>query len=128
MSEYLLLKQKTQCPRCRAKRRSTINGHCANCGIQLFVNPINFQAFEDDGHSREWWFFHPSNGWMHRSQVMIEERPIERRIPELVTEKNTKSAEQRVEEVKAETRDKMRAIMPKRNQVGFGKSITRLSS
>ena len=126
MSDYLLLKNKSECPKCRCKQNRSHNGHCVNCGIKLFVREINFDAYEADGNSREWWFFNPEKGWMHRSQIMISETPLERKVAELVTEKNTKTAERRVAEVKAETKEKVKAITPKLNQVGYGKSVTRL--
>jgi len=112
---YLLLKNRNECPHCRAKRLRPYSGQCVRCGVQLFLAPIDFWQWEADGLTAEWWLFNSSKGWMHRSHIMMGEQPLENKVPELVTERNTKTAEQRVAEVKSETREKMKQITPRRN-------------
>lgn len=67
---YVLLKDKHKCPRCQARTRMNHSGHCRNCGLRLFLSPINFTAFEDDGNLRNYWLWTNDRGWIHRDYVM----------------------------------------------------------
>jgi len=126
MSSLLLLKNRNECPKCRSKRTGYHNGQCANCGIPLFVTSISFDAYEADGNSREYYYFHPENGWMHRSQIMMKQQALSREIDLQIPERNTKTAEQKAAEIRKETQAKIKELTPSRKQVGYGKSITRL--
>jgi hypothetical protein len=128
MSDLLLLTNKKECPNCRCHGRVSHFNQCPQCGTMIFLRRIDFSGYEADGHSKEWWLFTIEKGWMHRSHVMLGEQPLDRRTPELVTTKNTKTAEERIAEVRADTNEKIKSITPKRNQVGYGRSVTHLSS
>jgi len=92
----------------------------------LFVTSISFDAYETDGNSREYYYFHPENGWMHRSQIMMKQQALSREIDLRIPERNTKTAEQKAAEIRKETQAKIKELTPSRKQVGYGKSITRL--
>ena len=78
MSEYLLLKNIKQCPKCQRESAPTyLPGQCRNCGMQLFANTDNIKRFEHDTGWREYWVYTPDKGWMHRTQI-FGERPLER--------------------------------------------------
>jgi hypothetical protein len=104
MGNFLLLKNRNECPKCRAERLCHYDGRCINCGVLLFSHPIDFHKWESDGNPTEWWLFNSQKGWMHRSHVMIVEQPLERWTTEIIPDLNTKTAEQRVDEIKTETR------------------------
>ena len=69
---YILLRDKNRCPRCVARIKLTDNqSRCRNCSMRLFIRPIDFQAFEDDGNPRIYWLWHNEHGWIHRDHVML---------------------------------------------------------
>lgn len=123
MSDYILLKDKHRCPRCFA-RRSFMSGLCYNCGMRLFVRPIDFQRFENEGNPRLYWLWTNDNGWIFRDHVIEGLKPLDRHIDLSWPEPNTKTAKERVAEIKAETKAKIRERLPKRNMIGYGKSVT----
>jgi hypothetical protein len=68
---YILLKDKGQCPRCDKPHKLTARGRCKSCGVLLFFNgEFNFSAYEDDGNLRIYWLWTPEYGWKHRDYVM----------------------------------------------------------
>ena len=125
MGNYLLLRKKTECPQCRC-RRSFTQGFCHNCGIRLFIRPINFRAFEDDGNERRYWLWTNDKGWIHRDQVIEGFQAQESRVQFSAVTPNTKSVRERISEVRKDTTKRIKEISPKLNRFGYGKSKTRL--
>lgn len=39
----------------------------------LFLRPINFKEWEDDGNIRSYYLFDRQYGWMHRDQIMVRQ-------------------------------------------------------
>jgi len=37
----------------------------------LFLRPINFTAWEEEGNIRSYYLFDGQYGWMHRDQIMV---------------------------------------------------------
>lgn len=122
----ILLRDKKRCPNCRARRPFT-DGYCANCGLRLFIRPINFQQFEDDGNPRRYWLWTNSEGWIFRDHVMMGLQPLSAEVNLTTPERVTKTAEERMAEERARTDLAIRRSLPKRNQFGRGKSITSIS-
>ena len=81
MSDYLLLTNKAQCPKCNHNFVPTyLPGRCRNCGMQLFDVTDNFTAFEQETGWREYWVWTGKiKGWMHRTQVFAE-RALSRKV------------------------------------------------
>ena len=123
---YVLLKQKEICPQCRSRAVSS-GGYCRNCCMRLFVKPINFQAYEDDGNTRRYWLFTKDNGWIHRDQVIEGLKPQESFVKFTNPEKNTKGVAERLAEVRQDVERKKRIISPKLNRFGYGRSKTKLA-
>lgn len=69
MSDLLLLKNREVCPACRRRTWPVHFSGCAACGTLLFLRPINFDQFVDDGGTREYYLFTSFNGWMHSTQL-----------------------------------------------------------
>lgn len=65
----LLLKTKSQCPKCRREHGAKLYGQCRQCGMMLFELTHNFKAYEKDQGYCEYWVWHSENGWMHASQI-----------------------------------------------------------
>jgi hypothetical protein len=108
MSDLILLRDRNRCPHCRA-RRSFSSGHCHNCGMRLFIRPINFRQFEDDGNDRRYWLWTIDRGWIHRDFVMLpDEKPLSRNWNITTPEPNTKTAKERMAEIKCDTKAKIR--------------------
>lgn len=61
---------------------------------------------------------------MHASQILIGEQALSRHVDLKPVKPNVKPVEERMAEARAEERAKMK--IAKKNQVGFGKSITKL--
>lgn len=80
----LLLKNAKECPACRCSGGVRHLGQCRHCGTVLFLSPINFRKYEDDGNLRTYWLFHQENGWMHRDQIMVRQEAQER-FPDIKT-------------------------------------------
>ena len=59
---------------------------------------------------------------------MMGLQPLDRHVDLSTPEPVTKTAAERLAEIKAETRQKIRDRRPKRNMVGYGKSKTVLSA
>ena len=38
--------------------------------MRLFIHPINFQAYEDDGNPRRYWLWRNDVGWVYRDHVI----------------------------------------------------------
>ena len=125
MSDLILLKDKRRCPKCFC-RRSFRTGHCHNCGIMLFARPIDFTRFEADGNPRLYWLWTTEQGWIFRDHIMLGLQPLDRHIDLRWPEPNTKTAQERISEVRAKTKQQIRERTPKRNMVGYGKSKTAL--
>lgn len=126
MSDLILLRDKNRCPHCRS-RRSFSSGHCGNCGMRLFVRPIKFRQFEDDGNDRRYWLWTNDRGWVHRDFVMSPEAaPLSPQINLTTIERNVKTTDERIAEVRQETLEKIRNTMPQRNRFGYGQSRTKL--
>jgi hypothetical protein len=71
MSDFLLLKNIHQCPRCMANRRGHHTGRCQNCGAMLFNSlEYDFQRFDMEGPTRLYWAFCPQRGWVSRSYIL----------------------------------------------------------
>jgi predicted amidophosphoribosyltransferase len=83
MSDYLLLTDKKQCPKCqRNYAPAYLPGQCRNCGMQLFSVTDNFVAFEEETGWREYWVWTGmAKGWKHRTQVFAE-RALSRVVEE----------------------------------------------
>jgi hypothetical protein len=94
----------------------------------LFVRAIDFHQYEADGNCRLYWLYTRENGWIFRDHIIEGLKPLDRHVDLTLPERNTKTAQERVAEIKAETKQKIRERLPKRNMVGYGKSVTRLST
>jgi hypothetical protein len=94
--------------------------------MRLFKRPVNFQQFEDDGNDRRYWLWTNNQGWIYRDHVMLGLQPLDRHVDLSTPEPVTKTAGERVADVRRQTREKVRARLPKRNVFGYGKSKTRL--
>lgn len=125
MSDYILLRNKFQCPHCRA-RRQFAGGNCHNCGMRIFIRPIDFCAYEADGNPRRYWLWTSSEGWIYRDHVIEGLQPLGRVVNLVSPAPNTKSTAERIAEVRADTQQKIKQIIPKRNQFGYGKSRTKV--
>lgn len=127
MSDLILLRDKCRCPQCRA-RRSFSGGNCSNCGMRLFINPINFKQFEDDGNDRRYWLWTNDSGWIYRDYVMDPQAPAQTRTWEFTNpERNTEETQRRrLADVRRETNEGVRRILPRQNQFGYGVSKTKL--
>lgn len=68
--DFLLLTDPARCPKCYARRLTC--DYCPACGIRLFSKPIEFAAFETGTGIRNWWCWHPSDGWKHRDHWMVD--------------------------------------------------------
>ncbi len=77
---FLLLKDKTVCPACHRRTNPSHFRGCANCGMMLFLRPISFQSYEDDGHLRIYWLWTQANGWIYRDHVMAGLKAQEREV------------------------------------------------
>ena len=127
MGNFVLLKDKNRCPQCRA-RRSFSDGHCSNCGIRLFIRPINFRAYEDDGNPRRYWLWTNSEGWIYRDHVIAGLQPLDSVVHFTSPERNTEETQlERLKQVRRDTNEQIRRIIPKKNQFGYGKSKTKLT-
>ena len=127
MSDLILLRDKHRCPQCRA-RRSFSGGNCSNCGMRLFINPINFKQFEDDGNIRRYWLWTNDLGWKHRDYVMSPDAAPQARSWEFTSpERNTPaSVNERLAQIKRDTAMKVKRDRYKGNVFGYGKSITKI--
>jgi hypothetical protein len=120
-ADYILLQDPHRCPQCRA-RRSFTGGNCANCGMRLFTNPINFKQYEDDGNPRRYWLWRHDVGWVHRDHVMEGLKPQSRIVHFSSPEPNTKdSVKQRLAGIRADTDRKAREMRHKGNVFGVKK-------
>lgn len=81
MSEYLLLKDKSKCPKCQSKGVRELPGACRNCGIKLFKATDQIINFEADTGWREYWVYTTVNGWMHRTHLLDERGKFIKRKP-----------------------------------------------
>jgi hypothetical protein len=121
----LLLRDQSKCPQCR--RHSVGHDHCWNCGIRLFRRPIHFAQWDADGNDARYWLWTNDQGWIFADHVRHGLKPLDRHVDLSLPEPNIKSAQERIEEVRQKTRRQIKSITPRRNQVGYGKSKTRLS-
>ena len=94
--------------------------------MRIFVRPINFQQFEDDGNDRRYWLWTNENGFIYRDHIMMGLQPLDRHVNLNTPEPVVKTAAERIDEVRRETKEKVRARLPKRNRFGYGKSRTAL--
>jgi hypothetical protein len=94
--------------------------------MRIFIRPIDFQSYEDDGNPRRYWLWTNSEGWIHRDHVIEGLQPLERVVHFTSPERNTKTTAERIAEVKANTKEKIKRITPNRNVFGYGKSRTRI--
>lgn len=127
MSEYLFLRDKNRCPQCRC-RRSFSGGYCHACGIRLFIHPINFRAYEDEGNPRRYWLWTNQNGWIYRDHIIEGLQAQDRHYNITSPERVTKTAAQRAQEEIDKARALVKAHLPKRNTFGYGKSKTNLAA
>ena len=79
MSDYLLLTDRKQCPKCGKYRVPPYPpGLCRNCGMNLFRSMDGFIQFEIDTGWREYWVWTGKDeGWKHRTQI-FNPSPIKR--------------------------------------------------
>ena len=80
MSDYLLLTDKTKCPKCYIKCvPSSLPARCGNCGMRLFKAADSIKWFEADTGWREYWVWcGKQEGWKHRTQV-FDPNPLVRK-------------------------------------------------
>jgi len=128
MSEYILLRDIKRCPHCGNKPISKTSSHCGRCGMRLFFRPIDFAAYEADGNPRRYWLWTNDRGWIYRDFVMSPDAAPQTAAWEFTSpERNTKTAEERLDDVRRETDMKKQSITPRRNQVGYGRSRTAIA-
>jgi len=78
---YRLLKRKDCCPNCGRVQQIQHGRECPGCRNTLFLRPIQFQSYEDDGHLRNYWLWTEMKGWMHRDHIMVKEaKPLESEV------------------------------------------------
>lgn len=78
MASYLILKDPKICPSCHCEHRTKRIRHfrdCPVCGIPLFLRPIIFTKWEDDGGRRDYWMFSKTKGWVSRDYIMANDAP-----------------------------------------------------
>lgn len=85
----ILLRDKSYCPNCRRKSEPQHFRECRACGMMIFLRPINFQKYEDDGAKRDYWaWINDRIGWVYRDWVVEKsvnwEKPL---TPEVETAK-----------------------------------------
>lgn len=98
-SDFILLSDKRYCPACHHKSVSA-GGHCNSCGIRLFQTPINFKRYESDGGIANYWLWTSDRGWIHRDHCILGSRPQTRAMDWTLPEPNTKTAEEKIAEMK----------------------------
>ena len=80
--------------------------------MRLFINPINFKQFEDDGNDRRYWLWTNDNGWIYRDHVIEGLKPLSQSFeissPEPTTEETQK---RRLAEVREDTNRKVRELI-----------------
>ncbi len=95
MSEYILLLDKTRCPKCShfTITDSGTLSRCRNCGMTLFLRNSNLVQYETDTGWREYWVWTGiQEGWKHRSHIFDgNSNPLTRRyeVPELDSDYGT---------------------------------------
>ena len=96
--------------------------------MRLFFRPIDFAAYEADGNPRRYWLWTNDRGWIYRDFVMSPDAAPQTAAWEFTSpERNTKTAEERLDDVRRETDMKKQSITPRRNQVGYGRSRTAIA-
>ena len=100
--DLILLKDPKVCPHCR--RHSVGHDHCWNCGMRLFKRPINFAAYDADGNDARFWLWTNEHGWIYADHVRHGLKPLDRHVDLSTPEPNTKTASERIEEIRRETR------------------------
>lgn len=71
MSDYILLINCDECPKCRRKSvPKQLPALCRNCGMYLFKHTDNLAAFVADTGWREYWVWTGlDGGWKHSTQL-----------------------------------------------------------
>ena len=123
MSDLLLLDSKVHCPACHHKAVSA-GGHCNQCGVRLFFHVVNFKRYESDGGIPNYWLWNGELGWLHRDHLINGLKPQSRILDLNPPAPNIKTAQERIADVKNQTRERIRQMTPRRNLFGYGKSKT----
>lgn len=74
MSNYILLKDQTCCPKCRTQAvPKVLPARCRCCGMMLFTIFHDFEKYERFEGWREYWVWTGiEEGWKHRTQLLDE--------------------------------------------------------
>ena len=77
---YLLLTDVKKCPSCRRSHLVPTYGQCRHCGMMLFMDYHDFEAYQRDTGWREYWVYTKSNGWMHQTQLLMRQEALARDV------------------------------------------------